>query len=385
MEGNDISWMPVRRRDGLTDDWVSTDSQLCPENSIERFCSHRDTNGIPEWSTDASKQTKHSLSFFYAIPIIDPKLIFFKEGLNSSFIHQGRRDLDTLSSFVRAQMGKGKRKYEDTNDLMIDAGCKYKKWDDSNGYTYDKFTWKARGELLAKGACVDKDYRPNFVPEEGHTKIYSTIEYHKVRTVDSGNEMMSIDFVLSMRWVDPNIRTNFSKKDIENGGILLTSHTMSKIWTPDLDIFNRTKFDSADEWRSLKRIRILTSNEIKDMEEPSNDEPRHHKTTMELRYEIKSTVYCNFNHKKYPMDTQICRLRFGSRSLGAIFLLYDPKKIYHISTAILLKNKFLVVIALEKILHSSTYLLTKKCPIYHNQTMLHLPCNQVNSSRFSVA
>ena len=332
MEGDDISWMPVRRRDGLRDDWVSTNSQLCPEKSIARFCSHRDTAGIPEWSTDASKQTKHTLSYVYVIPIMTPKLIFFNDGLNSSFTHQGRRDLDTLSDFILVQRGKVKRKYEDTNDLIIDAGCKDKVWDDSNGYTYDKYTWKASGTLLAKGVCIDNDYRPYFVPEKHQTKIYSTIEYHKLRSVDARNEMMSIDFVLTMRWVDPNIRTNFSTSDKVDGGIILSPQIITKIWTPDLDIFNQTKFSHPEEWRSLKRIKVLISDDIEKLEERQEDEIQIHKATMELRYEIKSTVHCNFNHKKYPMDTQMCRLRFGSRSLGAIFVLYDPNQIYHIPT-----------------------------------------------------
>ena len=331
--GDDKSWIPVRRRDGLTDDWVSANDTLCPENSVERFCSHRDAYGIPDWSRDLTKQTTNTLSFFYAIPIMIPKLIFFKHGLHSSGVtHEGRRDFETLRDVILAQMGKVKSEYEETNDLLIDAGCKYKEWDDSKGYSYDKYTWIASGQLLAKGACVDKTYRPNFVPEEGRTKIYSTIEYYKVRSVDSRNEMMSIDFVLVMQWLDPNIKTNFSNKDVENGGILLSSRIMSKIWTPDLDIYNQTKFRIDDEWRSLKRIKVLTSQDIEKLEKWGKDEIRIHKVTMELRYEIKTTVYCNFNHKKYPMDTQTCRLRFGSRSLGAIFALHDPKEIYHIPT-----------------------------------------------------
>ena len=201
-----------------------------------------------------------------------PKLIFFKDGLNSSVTHLGRRDLDTLSDFVRAQMGRVKRKYEDTNDLIIAAGCKHKEWDDSKGYTYDKYTWNASGTLLAKGVCIDNDYRPYFVPEKHQTKIYSTIEYHKLRSVDARNEMMSIDFVLTMRWVDPNIRTNFSTSDKKDGGIILSPQVITRIWTPDLDIFNQTKFSHPDEWRSLKRMKVLTSNDIVVLENRSNNE-----------------------------------------------------------------------------------------------------------------
>ena len=53
-------------------------------------------------------------------------------------------------------------------------------------------------------------------------------------------------------------------------------------------------------------------------------------TLVKLTMEAKAIVYCHFDFSNYPMDKQICKFRFGSRSAGATFLLYDPKYMYHI-------------------------------------------------------
>ena len=184
--------------------------------------------------------------------------------------------------------------------------------------------------MLAKGVCVDNDYRRLFVPEKGITKVFSTIEYQKVRTVNAKEGTISIDFTLTMRWLDPNIKTNFSKQDELNGGIVLSSDAIQLIWTPDVYILNRTRFVNQDEWASLRSSTILTSTEFKDkLGQEESDENNEHKTGVEIKYEIKSTVYCEFDLSAYPMDTQLCNVSFGSGSLGAIFSLYDPNQLYH--------------------------------------------------------
>ena len=48
-----------------------------------------------------------------------------------------------------------------------------------------------------------------------------------------------------------------------------------------------------------------------------------------MKYEIKSKVYCDFDHSAYPMDKQMCNVSFGSGSLLAIFVLYDLNSTYH--------------------------------------------------------
>ena len=182
--------------------------------------------------------------------------------------------------------------------------------------------------MIAKGVCVGPDYVNYFVPEKGITKVSTTIEDQKVRDVDAREGTVSVDLTLTMRWSDPNIKTNFSPRDKDNGGIVLSPDGITKIWTPDTDMYilNRKSFKFRDEWASVKSCTILTK-EFSQVDATRNIENQISGTTVEMIYEIKSTVYCDFDHSKYPMDKQMCNLTFGSGSFGAIFELYDQNNI----------------------------------------------------------
>ena len=210
---------------------------------------------------------------------------------------------------------------------MIRAGCKRKDWQLVNNVY--KYRWIAEGTLLANGVCIKTDYTKSVVPEKGRTKIFSTIENAKLRAIDAKAETVSIDFTLTIRWLDPNIKANFSIKDRINGGIALSTDAIAEIWTPDLYILNRRSFKIREEWASLKRATILTTNAFNTLDTTTNAKNPSTKTTVEMKFEIKSTVYCNFDHSAYPMDNQTCNLRFGSGSFGAIFSLYNPNNLPH--------------------------------------------------------
>ena len=207
-----------------------------------------------------------------------------------------------------------------TNRLMIEAGCKKK---GRNG------DWIRSGKLLEKGACIDEDYRRYVVPEKGITKVYCTIEDEKVRAVDAKEGTVSIDFTLTMRWLDPNIKTNFTSEDKKNGGVILNKGSIKLIWRPDLYIFNSSSIKSIYEWNKIKSLAIFTTKEFNQVDATNNKGKQISNTAVKWTLEVKSAVYCNFNHSAYPMDKQLCNLRFGSSDFGTIFVLYDPNNIYH--------------------------------------------------------
>ena len=171
--------------------------------------------------------------------------------------------------------------------MIIEAGCKIKEW--SSNYEY---LWRRNGELIAKGACVDWDYRPYFVPEPGITKVYSTIEAQHVRNVDAKEESVSIDFTLVMRWLDPNINTNFTDEERAKGGITLDEKKANMIWTPDLYIFNPKSFEEEDI--RIKSFKIQTGDEFSQLDNRTSSQTRSLKATVEYSIEIKTTIYCKF-------------------------------------------------------------------------------------------
>ena len=89
----------------------------------------------------------------------------------------------------------------------MEAGCKKKEWiyKDKVPVQYD---WISTGKLLATGVCVRDDYQKHFPPEDGATKVYSTIANPEVRQVDAKKMTLSLDFMLTMQWLDSRIYTN---------------------------------------------------------------------------------------------------------------------------------------------------------------------------------
>ena len=69
--------------------------------------------------------------------------------------------------------------------------------------------------------------------------------------------------------------------------------------------------------------------EINYLDGKNNTEYELSMPTMEMKYEIKTKVYCNFSYANYPMDTQTCDVGLGSASFESIFVLFDRSGIYH--------------------------------------------------------
>lgn len=207
--------------------------------------------------------------------------------------------------------------------MLIEAGCREKVWYSEDDDT-KSFYWSSHGTLLEEGACIGNDYRKYFVPEKGKTKVYTTIDYQKVRDIKSRHHTMFVDLSLTMRWIDPNIRSNLSDKHVKNGEVILSPEAVAMIWTPDLYVWNRTEFKK--EHISLWKSKILFDHKLKEVIDPKG------KTVVEQKYEIKAIVFCKFQFSLYPMDEQTCKVALGSSSYEAIFTLYDNDQQYHSTT-----------------------------------------------------
>ena len=200
--------------------------------------------------------------------------------------------------------------------MVLEAGCIKKKWiydKKGNAESYENI---ASGTLLEKRVCIGKNYR-NY--------MHTTIEYQQIRAVDAKEQTVSLDLLLTLRWLDPNIITNFNEDMMEEEGVILRPEKVKEIWVPDLYIWNRTSVKEKNEWAFLQTSMISTRNQLKDKDQ-------NEQTTVELKYEIKTTIYCKFEYSKYPMDSQKCSVKIGSASAAAIFVLNEHDRAYHVST-----------------------------------------------------
>ena len=202
--------------------------------------------------------------------------------------------------------------------LIIEAGCKKKEWEFENGIPY-QYHWVSAGKLLAEGVCIDDNYLKYIVPKNG-LKVNTTIEYQNVRDVGEKKKTVSIDLTLTIRWIDPRIK--WSKKYLNRNRVTrdLSPTAIEMIWIPDMDIKNLTAYKFREEWIS----RISSKISIPEATNNMNTD-----TTVEMRYGIKATVYCKFDHSRYPMDKQSCNVNIGSKSASAKFVLDRNDDKYH--------------------------------------------------------
>ena len=153
---------------------------------------------------------------------------------------------------------------------------------------------------------------PNF----GNTKVICSFLNQKVRSVDSRRQIMSIDMELSMKWWDPRVKSDLHANQnlTELSDIFLSPSAVQKIWTPDIVIKDITALKINYEWISMISAKVLVPKNLNATEDMPN---------IQVMYHIKSSVYCNFDHSRYPMDRQICNVTLGSNSFGAIFELEE--------------------------------------------------------------
>ena len=223
--------------------------------------------------------------------------------------------------------------------MIIEAGCRAPNWKDDN---YKSYEWKADGKLLAEGACISARTQKHLVPNPGKTRVRCRFEHEKVRRVDSRGQTILIDLTLTMKWWDPNIKYKAFEDKSNNGEIILSPTSVQDIWTPDLMIRNLTSFKIEEEWIKLVSSKILIH------DESNYDNVKHPNAlheNVEITYEIKASIYCNFDHSKYPLDKQNCSLTLGSSSFGAIFVLenndaIDTENSTYIASNFLVSTKF---------------------------------------------
>ena len=92
---------------------------------------------------------------------------------------------------------------------------------------------------------------------------------------------------------------------------------------------NRKSFQIKDEWATLITTRLLASKDIDRLEGMNSGNQKTVIPTVEMKYEVKTTVYCkDWSYKDYPMDTQTCDISFGSAPGSSIFTLYKEPGIY---------------------------------------------------------
>uniref|UniRef100_K1QIW7 Neuronal acetylcholine receptor subunit alpha-7 n=1 Tax=Magallana gigas TaxID=29159 RepID=K1QIW7_MAGGI len=150
-----------------------------------------------------------------------------------------------------------------------------------------------------------QDYDPRLLPVRKfgeNVSIAVNIALRQLMRLDEKNQIISLNIWMRLWWKDPRLHWNASDYEGVNQIIL----PFQNVWTPDI-----TVFDSASETmmpgRRTYRPIVL-----------------HDGTVIYLYPTIISSI-CPINVLYFPMDTQECRIMFGSWSHSGIEIDFQPK------------------------------------------------------------
>ena len=270
-------------------------------------------------------------------------------------------------------------------ELLFNAGC------------------DEHGLLLEENVCLTSAYKPSKPPKPSTTIQVGFLKSVKLFDVDEGLGLIKLfmDEVV-LHWEDPRVKINLNR--IENEKLrqtpipgperfkilvlpvesmcssLFDGNGRLVIWLPGQIHFKGLLKSNPDDSKNpmgISEIGIRLS-------DPMN------KTSPLIYIEVKFrlTIECRFNYKKYPMDTQICGLRFTSDNLNRLnTILIDPvgkcKQIdegyelngFHITTACVNDTKIGIDFTLKRDIMS--YLLQFYLPsaiiVFVSQTSFVIP------------
>ena len=184
-------------------------------------------------------------------------------------------------------------------------------------------------QITAKQRWWVDDEESNQTPAEKTTSIYIQILEHKAIRLDEGKNELELHVKGQLFWEDERIHTNFSGTDLKNGRLIVSWEKMKAIitrgemiWIPTFFIRDLAKVTSPygdNSFNVFTNLEFLTHN------------PFHANITfVRLSFTVKLTLLCDFNYENYPMDTQLCPLRFFTETSQNLELhLYDPEKKDH--------------------------------------------------------
>ena len=182
------------------------------------------------------------------------------------------------------------------------------------------------GSNLGNGVYLPRSYQ-KYEPPEGNVSVYVCIVRPKVLKVDKNPQTVTIDLLHFLMWEDLRIKRNFTAADNVNDGIkFIFEVTQLPLWTPYYHIPNLSEWKSAYHPLNIVIVNIV----------PYDPFLTRNSTFVQKIGNGRCTIFCDFDHSRFPMDEQKCPFRFASMSRNLKLLLFDPLNIYN-STA---NNKY---------------------------------------------
>ena len=155
-----------------------------------------------------------------------------------------------------------------------------------------------------------------------YTNVYTKINEYTVRDINDKQGTITVDFSLTMLWMDPGIKTYKPKyEDMDDiNEVSLPLNRIEDIWTPHLHIYNLSDYGSYRNSKNMVSLKVMTTNYL--------DETGLclYGPMVSYQMESKITFYCDFDYSSYPMDYSMCKFRFSGQHPNLKFTLANTGK-----------------------------------------------------------
>ena len=177
------------------------------------------------------------------------------------------------------------------------------------GYEIEHFSNKGElclnGEILESGVCKVAGYRSDLLPGQS-LNIFVTLAHQSIHDINDNRNTFTMNMKMKLYWRDPGIITRFDDVDQQRGYIPLSTKTITKIWTPEIFVFNMSDYREFINSRHVSGAKLLHSNKTKSFVQ-NND------GIIEMTMSFRATVYCQFDFTNYPVDKSSCSFAIGSQ------------------------------------------------------------------------
>jgi len=164
-------------------------------------------------------------------------------------------------------------------------------------------------ELLS-GDNYDKNVRPG--PEhtmDGPTIVKANMYLRNLESVDINNQEFTVDVTFRQEWLDPRLK--FESPDID----FLTLPRDDLVWTPDTFFVNAKEVEMHEMPSRQVYVRVSPDGSV----------------LYSMRLKLK--IYCWMNLRKYPFDSQDCKIKIASYSQHISKLDYEWKAVNPVQRA----------------------------------------------------
>ena len=175
--------------------------------------------------------------------------------------------------------------------------------------------FRATNQLLVQNICLMPNYHSNEPPNGLYTRTNVFIQLHGafMLEVNEKDNRFTIQISENLQWLEPRMRTNFSKVPKDIHMIKLSEDSYSKIWHPGKDMHTLSM---------LKQNTLYEPKFYRDLVVIKDEETSQTASLVDAWKDWTATIFCPFDFSTYPFDTQHCEFTQKADRHTKTFLVY---------------------------------------------------------------